>query len=60
MVTALERNFSAAAIRVAAPGAKAGPWQFARRGSDGDSDVWTMELLFETDGEYTLEIDGKE
>lgn len=58
VITAMERNFSAAGIRVAAPGAKTGPWQFVRRGSDGDSDAWAMEVLFETDGEYTLEIGG--
>ena len=60
VITALERNFSARGIRVAAPGAQTGPWQFVRRGPDGDSDVWAMEVVFGTDGEYTLEVDGKD
>ena len=58
VITAAERNFDADRIRVTAPGAKAGAWQFAGRGAGGDADAWTMEVRFETDGEYTLAVEG--
>ena len=58
MITVRERNFDASGIRVSAPGAGAGEWKFLRKGPGGDADEWGMELKFEADGAYTVEISG--
>ena len=59
VIAVRERNFDKGKLKVEAPGAVAGEWK--RRGGAGaaeGSDVWTMEVRFAADGEYTLEVSG--
>lgn len=48
-----ERNFDSGKLVVTAPGAVLGEWK-RRAGSD----LWTVEVRFAADGEYTLEVSG--
>ena len=48
-----ERNFDPGKLVVTAPGAALGEWK-RRAGSD----LWTGEVRFAADGEYTLEVSG--
>ena len=57
-IIARERNFDASKIRINAPGAQIGGWRFLGKGGNGDADEWGMELQFESDGKYTLDISG--
>ena len=58
MIIVKERNFDPSGIRISAPGAQPGCWRFLRKGESGDEDEWGMELQFDRDGEYTLDING--
>ena len=48
-----ERNFAGEKLSVTAPGAVMGDWKRL-----SGSDLWTMEVQFAMDGEYTLDVSG--
>jgi hypothetical protein len=57
-VTVSDNNFSATGMNIAAPGASLGSW--SQRGTSGDEGTFTTTVGFATDGDYTLNITGRD
>ena len=55
LIEVRERNFAKEKLLVTAPGAISGEWQ-----KQEGADLWTMEVSFAADGEYTLEVSGSD
>jgi hypothetical protein len=57
-VTVSDHNFLGANMNIAAPGAAQGSW--SQRSVDGDTGTYTTTVSFATDGDYTLDITGRD
>ena len=53
LIEVRERNFAKEKLKVTAPGAVVGEWK-----RSDSSDLWTLEVEFAVDGEYTLDVSG--
>lgn len=60
-ITVTERNFSSDLIDISTESTNISGWSYsAGSSSNGDDDQWTAEVIYSTDGEYTLNVSGED
>ena len=60
-VTVTERNFDPSYFQISTQKtASVSSWYHVKNGGNGDQDTWTAHVQFSVDGNYTLEVSGRD